>query len=92
MKLKERPLTWWKGKLFRYWAKADVNDERKINYTIKHRSIGQGLREFHFTSDDLVGWEEMYWIRTGRIQDLKLENNEWIVTIIAGIMFETDFI
>lgn len=91
MKLKERPLSWWKGKLFRYWAKADVNDTRKINYTIKHRSIGQGMRVFHFTSNDLVGADEMYWVRTGRIQEIKQENNEWFVTMIAGIMLQEDF-
>ena len=91
MKLKDRPLSWWKGKLFRYWCSADRNDERKINYTVMHRSIGQGLREFHFTSED-SNPEYMYWCKTGRIQSLRLENNEWFVTIVAGIMLQEDFI
>lgn len=86
MKLKDRPLEWWKGKKFTYWCRSDRNDERKINYTINHRSIGQGLRVFHFTTDDVVDWEKMYWLRTGRINDLRFENNEWFVVIDAGII------
>lgn len=86
MKLKDRPLDWWKGRSFRYWCRADINDTRKINYTINHRSIGQGLRVYRFTSDDLVDIEKMYWCRTGIINDLKLENNEWFVVIDAGVI------
>jgi len=33
MKLKDKPLDWWKGRNFTYWCKADSNDDRKINYT-----------------------------------------------------------
>lgn len=86
MKLKDRPLDWWKGKSFRYWCRADINDNRKINYTINHRSIGHGLRVYCFTSDDLVDGEKMYWCRTGIINDLRLENNEWFVVIDAGVI------
>ena len=86
MKLKDRPLDWWKGRSFAYWCRADRNDTRKINYTVNHRSIGQGLRVFKFTSDDLVGVDKMYWLRTGIINDIKLVNNEWFVAIDAGII------
>lgn len=86
MKLKDRPLEWWKGKKFTYWCRADKNDERKINYTVNHRSIGQGLRVFHFTSEDRIDWEQMYHLRTGYINDLQLKNNEWFVIIDAGII------
>lgn len=86
MKLKDRPLEWWKGKKFTYWCRADKNDERKINYTVNHRSIGQGLRVFKFTSEDRIDWERMYDLRTGYIQDLQLKNGEWFVIIDAGII------
>lgn len=86
MKLKERPLEWWKGRSFKYWCGADRNDDRKINYTINHRSIGKGLQVFHFTSDDVVGWEQFHWLKTGRINELRLVNNEWFVVIDAGII------
>lgn len=86
MKLKDRPLEWWKGKKFTYWCRADMNDERKINYTVNHRSIGQGLRVFKFTSEDRIDWERMYDLRTGYIQDLQLKNGEWFVIIDAGII------
>lgn len=86
MKLKDRPLEWWKGKKFTYWCRADRNDERKIHYTVNHRSIGQGLRVFHFTSEDRVDWEMMYHLRTGYINDIQLKNGEWFVIIDAGII------
>ena len=86
MKLKDKPLDWWKGRKFTYWCKSDINDDRKINYTINHRSIGQGLRVFNFTSDDLVGVDKMYWLHTGIINEIKLVNNEWFVVIDAGII------
>ena len=88
MALKDRPLSWWKGKLFRYWCSADRNDTRRIHYKINHRSIGQGLRVFRFTSDDLVGWEEQYACETGRIHSLRLDGNEWYIEIDAGIIPE----
>ena len=86
MKLKDRPLEWWHGKRFTYWCRADRNDERKINYTVNHRSIGQGLRVFTFTSDDLVGWDRMYDLRHGIINEIKLIDNEWFVSVDAGII------
>ena len=86
MKLKERPLDWWKGKKYTYWCRADKNDTRKINYTVNHRSIGQGLMVFKFTTDEIVDYEMMYYLMTGYIEEIRLEGNEWFVTINAGII------
>ena len=86
MKLKDRPLEWWKGRSFQRWCGVDENDSRKINYTVNHRSIGKGLRVFTFTSEDRVGVDKLYWLQTGVINDLKLVNNEWYVVIDAGII------
>ena len=86
MKLSERPLEWWRGKKYAYWCRADKNDDRKINYTVNHKSIGKGPRVFTFTSDDMVSWDMMYYLRTGYIKDLRMENNEWFVEIDAGII------
>ena len=93
MKLKERPLEWWKGKKYTYWCRADINDERKINYTLIHRSIGQGERIFRFTSEDDFDTcsDEWYWVTTALIKELKLIGNEWHVTLIAGIVLKEDF-
>lgn len=91
MKLKDRPLEWWKGKRFSYWCRADRNDERKINYTLIHRSIGQGEQKSQFTSEDSVDGSVMWMIRNSWIKDLKLVNNEWFVTIVAGIVLAEDF-
>ena len=84
--LKDKPLEWWKGKSFRRWCAVDPNDDRKINYTINHRSIGQGLQVFKFTSEEEVDVMMMYYLETGKINDLKLENGEWYVIIDAGII------
>ena len=86
MKLKDRPLEWWRGKKYTYWCKADRNDERKINYTVHHRSIGKGLREFKFASTDKVNWEMLWFLKEGRINSIKLKNNEWFVVIDAGVI------
>lgn len=91
MKLKDRPLEWWIGRSFEYWCRADKNDDRKINYTVNHRSIGQGLRTFKFTSDDLVGIDKLYWLKTGIIRHLDLINDEWFVVIDAGIIPEEHY-
>ena len=86
MKLKDRPLEWWNGKRFSYWCRADQNDDRKINYTLNHRSIGQGLRVFKFTSEDTISLERVYDLRNGYIEKLELKGNEWFVVINAGIL------
>lgn len=92
MKLKDRPLEWWKGRKFAQWYGADKTDARAINITVHHRSIGQGLRVFHFKAEDVLYGIEfddpmfMYWVETGRINEITLKDNEWFVTIDAGII------
>ena len=86
MKLKDRPLEWWKGRSFRYWCRADRSDTRKINYTLNHRSIGQGLRVYTFTSEDKVDLALMWDIEHSVINEIKLIDDEWFVTLDAGII------
>ena len=86
MKLKERPLEWWKGRSFRYWCRADRNDTRKINYTLNHRSIGQGLKTYTFTSEDIVDFSLFYDVQNSVINEIKLVNDEWFVILDAGII------
>ena len=86
MKLKDRPLAWWRGRSFQNWCNADPDDDRKIYYTVNHRSIGQGLRVLTFTSEEYVDPMIMYYLETGTINSLKLINNEWHVIIDAGII------
>ena len=86
MKLKERPLEWWKGRKFTYWCRADVNDERKINYTLNLMTVGGGTQVYYFSSEDVVGFDVLSWLRSGRINDLRFENDEWFVTIDAVLI------
>ena len=86
MKLKDRPLEWWKGRSFRYWCRADRNDTRKINYTLNHRSIGQGLKTYTFTSEDIVDFSLFYDVQNSVINEIKLVNDEWFVILDAGII------
>ena len=81
MKLKDRPLEWWKGRLYRYWCRADSKDERKINYTFNWFSYGDGWTVHHFTSDDI---KEYYWIirlREAYVHEVELKDNEWNVIV-----------
>lgn len=84
MKLKDRPLEWWKGRNYTYWCRADSKDERKINYTFNWYSIGQGHVVEHYTSDELVDPLTMYKIRNSKINEIKLIDNEWYVTLDYG--------
>lgn len=86
MKLKDRPLEWWKGRSYRYWCRADRNDTRKINYTLNHRSIGQGLKTYTFTSEDIVDFSLFYDVQNSVINEIKLVNDEWFVVLDAGII------
>ena len=86
MKLKDRPLEWWKGRSYRYWCRADRNDTRKINYTLNHRSIGQGLKTYTFTSEDIVDFSLFYDVQNSVINEIKLVNDEWFVILDAGII------
>lgn len=86
MKLKDRPLEWWKGRSFAYWCRADRNDTRKIHYTLNHRSIGQGLRVYTFTSDDKIDFSLFWDVQHSTIYKIELNNNEWYVELDAGIV------
>ena len=81
MKLKDKPLEWWKGRLYRFWCRADSKDERKINYTFNWFSIGQGWQIRHYTSEELVDGYTMYQIRNSFIHDIELRNDEWFVNL-----------
>jgi len=84
MKLKDRPLEWWKGRSYLYWCRADSNDERKINYTLNWYSIGQGLTIEHYTSDKPVDLLTIYRIRNSKINEIRLVDDEWYVVLDYG--------
>ena len=81
MKLKDRPLEWWKGRKYTYWCRADQNDERKINYTFNHFSLGQGQEIYHFTSEQFADGYRMYQLRNSWVHEIKLIDNEWFVEL-----------
>lgn len=81
MKLKERPLDWWKGRSFSYWCKADQNDSTKINYTLNWFSIGDGWTVMNFTSDEYADGHLMYMLNKSSIHEIRKENNEWFVEL-----------
>ena len=89
MKLKDRPLAWWKGRTFRYWCRADINDTRKINYTINWFSIGKGWAYLTCTSDDEVDGHTMHIIQNSYIHDIQLKDDEWFVTIDYPFHYES---
>lgn len=80
MKLKDRPLEWWRGKRFTYWCRADRNDERKIHYTLYYYTV-TGPKVEGFTSEDSISPLTMGLIRGSVIKDLKLIDNEWHVEL-----------
>ena len=84
MKDKDRPLEWWKGKSFRRWCAADTNDTRKINYTFRWFSIGQGLVISQYTSDKPVDGITLYRIQNSKVNSIKLIENEWYVVLDYG--------
>lgn len=64
------------GMNFREWCALDVEDERKINYTI----LRNGKVEY-FTSDEIVSPSILEFVRTATIQFIKLFHNEWFVIL-----------
>lgn len=80
MKLKDRPLEWWRGKRYTYWCRADINDQRKIHYTLNWYSP-TGPKVERFTSEEGVHPSVMALIRQSVIKDLKLIDNEWHVEL-----------
>lgn len=81
MKLKDRPLEWWKGRSYRYWCRADSKDTRKINYVLNLLSAGNGTEVMYFSSDDLVDRTTMNRIRNSTIRDIQYMDNEWYVAL-----------
>lgn len=79
--LKNKPLDYWTGRTFRSWAKIDINDVTKINYTLNWFSIGKGWAVLTFTSDDLVDGHTQYMISNSAIHELRKDNGEWFVTL-----------
>ena len=80
-KLKDKPLDYWTGRVFRSWARIDVNDETKINYILNWFSIGDGWAVYTFTSDDLVDGHMQYMISNSAIHEIRKDRGEWFVVL-----------
>lgn len=80
MKLKDRPLDWWRGKRFSLWCRSDINDDRKINYTLNEQTL-TCVETQQFTSDDYVSLSLLTKVRHSTISDLQLIDNEWHVVL-----------
>ena len=59
------------------WCKKDVDDERKINYTLKAHD-GKILK---FTSEEEQPHSMLNRVRNSWIDKIELVNNEWFVTL-----------
>lgn len=59
------------------WCKKDINDERKINYTLKTYD-GKVL---NFTSDEKQSCIMIFRLKYAWIEKIELVNNEWFVTL-----------
>ena len=59
------------------WCKKDVNDERKINYTLKTYE-GTTLK---FTSDEEQPYSMLVRLQDAWIEKLELVNNEWFAIL-----------
>lgn len=68
------------GMNFQKWCRLDPYDERKINYTITG-CWGTEYHEERFTSDDECDPMMMHRIRNSTITEIRLENDEWFVTL-----------
>ena len=71
----------YKGMNFRDWCALDVEDDRKINYTLYGVWDNAEHEEF-FTSEDLVEPIMLFRLQTSIIEQVELSNNEWYVTLI----------
>lgn len=67
----------WKGKNFMDWCKAQVDDHRKINYTLTLYYWVRAPKTRSFTSEDKVDWTTLNEIGDSFIEDVSLINNEW---------------
>ena len=68
----------WVGKKFVDFCRSDLEDERKINYEMLIENTGEKMK---FTSEDIVSAETMKQIRKSVIRKVRLENNEWSVSL-----------
>ena len=59
------------------WCKKDVDDKRKINYTLKTQD-GKILK---FTSEEEQPRSMLNRVRNSWIDKIELVNNEWFVTL-----------
>lgn len=89
MKPKDRPFHWWKGRLFRYWARQDTKDTSKINYTLNWFSLGDGWTVYTFTSDDLVDGHMQYMISNACIHSIDRRSGEWFVELDYPFYYAT---
>ena len=59
------------------WCKKDVNDKRKINYTLKTYDD----KVLNFTSEEEQTHSMLIRLQNDWIDKIKLVNNEWFVTL-----------
>lgn len=62
---------------FATWCKKDVNDERKINYTLKTYDN----KILNFTSDEGQPQSMLIRLQNAWIDKIELINNEWFATL-----------
>ena len=59
------------------WCKKDVNDKRKINYTLKTYDD----KVLNFTSEEEQPLSMLIRLQNAWIDKIELVNNEWFVTL-----------
>ena len=59
------------------WCKKDVNDERKIHYTLKTYDY----KVLNFTSEEEQPRSMLIRLQNAWIDKIKLVNNEWFATL-----------
>lgn len=70
----------YKGMNFRDWCALDVEDDRKINYTL--RGVWDNVEhEEYFTSEDMVESIMLFRLQNSIIENIECLNNEWYVTL-----------
>lgn len=67
----------YKGMNFAKWCALDTNDERKIIY--EKTPIQEGLK---FTSEDYGYGQYIGLLRSCKIEDIKLIDNEWHIWLV----------
>lgn len=70
----------YKGMNFRDWCALDVEDDRKINYTL-YGVWDKAEHEEHFTSEDMVESIMLFRLQNSIIENIECLNNEWYVTL-----------